>query len=52
MKNKGKKFAGTLMCVAGAIMLITSAIEGNIGMVISGLCIMIVGFLYFVPDKQ
>lgn len=52
MKNKGKKFAGALMCVAGVIMLISNAIEGNIGTAISGLCIMIAGCLYFVPDKQ
>lgn len=52
MKNIGKKLAGVLMCVAGAIMFITNVIEGNIGMAVSGFCIMIAGCLYFVPDKQ
>ncbi len=48
MKENGKKIAGVLMALAGALILITNILDKNIVMAVSGLCIMAAGGFYFI----
>lgn len=52
MKEKGRKIAGVLIALAGALELIVGIYEGTFSTILMGICFFIIGLLYFFEKSK